>query len=101
VYGKVVTLLQTACEAGDLKTARSRNQSIHYELMLTPLQLDMHSARVNQRKMLEAASGLIEGGKLNIRVNQVLPLNQAEAAHRLIEGGHMSGKAVLEIAPGS
>jgi NADPH2:quinone reductase len=99
VYGKVVTLLQTACAAGDLKTARSRNQSIHYELMLTPMQLGMHAARIKQREMLEAASGLIEGGKLDIRVNQVLPLAQAEAAHRLVEGGHGTGKLVLEIAP--
>lgn len=99
VYGKVVTLLQTACEANDLKTARSRNQSIHYELMLTPLQLGMHNARVKQREMLEAASGLIEGGKLEIRVSQVLPLEQAAEAHRLIESGHTMGKVVLEIAP--
>jgi NADPH2:quinone reductase len=98
VYGSVVTLLQTACEAGDLKTARSRNQSIHYELMLTPMQLGMHTARVNQRKMLEAAGALIEAGKLKITVSRTLPLEQAAEAHRLIEGGHTTGKLVLEIS---
>ncbi|MBU0593567.1 MAG: zinc-dependent alcohol dehydrogenase family protein [Gammaproteobacteria bacterium] len=97
VYGRVVTLLQTACESGDLKTARSRNQSIHYELMLTPMQLSMHAARIRQREMLEAATSLIEAGKLKITVGRVLPLDQAAEAHRLIEEGHVSGKLVLEI----
>ncbi|PWB53417.1 MAG: alcohol dehydrogenase [Nitrosomonadales bacterium] len=97
VYGRVVTLLQTACEAGDLKTARSRNQSIHYELMLTPMQLGMHQARVNQREMLEAAVALAEAGKLKVTVSRTLPLDQVAEAHRLLEGGHVTGKVVLEI----
>ncbi|MDP2784170.1 MAG: zinc-dependent alcohol dehydrogenase family protein [Sulfurimicrobium sp.] len=97
VYGRVVTLLQTACEAADMKTARSRNQSIHYELMLTPMQLGMHEVRVKQREMLEAASALIEAGKLKVTVSRTLPLEQATEAHRLIEAGHVSGKVVLEI----
>lgn len=97
IYGRVVTLLQTACEVGDLKTARSRNQSIHYELMLTPMQLGMHAARIRQREMLEAATSLIEAGKLKITVGRVLPLEQAAEAHRLIEDGHVMGKLVLEV----
>lgn len=98
VYGRVVTLLQTACEAGDLKVARNRNQSIHYELMLTPMQLGMHAARVRQREMLEAATELVAAGKLKVTVSRTLPLEQAVEAHRLIEEGHTSGKLVLEIA---
>lgn len=97
VYGSVVALLMSTCEAGDMKTARIRNQSIHYELMLTPLQLGMHEARIAQRKMLEAAATMIEAGKLEIKVSQVLPLEQAAEAHRLVEGGHTTGKVVLEI----
>lgn len=99
VYGRVVTLLQTACEAGDLKIARSRNQSIHYELMLTPMQLDMHAARIRQREMLESATSLIEAGKLKVEVSRALPLDQAAEAHCLVENGHTSGKVVLEIVP--
>lgn len=97
IYGRVATLLQTACEAGDMKTARSRNQSIHYELMLTPMQLEMHQARVNQRKMLEAAAERVNAGKLTVRVDQMLPLEQAAEAHRRIEAGHMLGKLVLSL----
>ncbi len=97
VYGRVVTLLQTVCEAEDMKTARSRNQSIHYELMLTPMLLGMHQARVRQREMVEAAADLVAAGKLRVEVSRVLPLQQAQDAHRLIEAGHMSGKVVLEV----
>jgi NADPH2:quinone reductase len=97
VYGKVVTLLQSDCAAADIKLARARNQSIHYELMLTPMLLGLHEECVRQRKILEAGAKMIEGGQLEVLVSQILPLEQAVEAHRLIEAGHMTGKVVLEI----
>lgn len=97
VYGNVVTLLQTACEAEAVKLARLRNQAIHYELMLAPMYLGMHAARVSQRRILEEGARLIEQGKLKITVNRVLPLAEAAEAHRLIEAGHTTGKIVLRI----
>jgi NADPH2:quinone reductase len=98
VYGKIVTLLQTACEVDAIKTARLRNQSIVYELMLTPLVLGMHEARCAQRRILEEGAKLAEAGKLKITVNQIVPLDQAAEAHKLIESGHTVGKIVLQIA---
>jgi NADPH2:quinone reductase len=97
VYGKVVTLLQTACEADAIKTARLRNQSIIYELMLTPLVLGMHEARCAQRQILEEGAKLVEAGKLTVAVNQTLPLEKAAEGHRLIEAGHIAGKIVLQV----
>jgi NADPH2:quinone reductase len=97
VYGQVVTLLQTACDANAMKTARTRNQAIHYELMLTPQYLGMHAARVRQREILEAGAGLIEQGKLKVQVSEVLPLAAAAEAHRRIGEGHTLGKIVLRI----
>jgi len=97
VYGQVVTLLQTACDANAIKTARTRNQGIHYELMLTPMFLDMHAARVHQREILEEGASLIEQGKLKVQVSEVLPLAQAAEAHRRIGAGHTTGKIVLRI----
>ncbi|MBS4099586.1 MAG: zinc-dependent alcohol dehydrogenase family protein [Sulfuricella sp.] len=95
VYGKIVTLLQSECSAADLKLARTRNQSIHYELMLTPMLLGMHAARVAQRKMLEAAAQMVEAGRLEVVVGCTFPLEQAAEAHRLVEAGHLAGKIVL------
>jgi len=98
VYGQVVTLLQTACDANDIKTARTRNQGIHYELMLTPMFLGLHAARVHQREILEEGAQLIEAGKLKVQVSEVLPLTDAAEAHRRIGAGHTTGKIVLRIA---
>ena len=97
VYGQVVTLLQTACDANAIKTARTRNQGIHYELMLTPMFLGLHAARVHQREILEEGASLIEQGKLKVQVSEVLPLAQAAEAHRRIGAGHTTGKIVLRI----
>jgi len=97
VYGLVVTLLQSACDANAIKTARTRNQGIHYELMLAPMYLGLHAARVHQREILEEGAQLIEAGKLKVQVNEVLPLAAAAEAHRRIGAGHTTGKIVLQI----
>jgi len=97
VYGQVVTLLQTACDTNAMKTARTRNQGIHYELMLTPQSHGLHAARVHQREILEAGAQLIEEGKLTVHVSAVLPLAQAAEAHRLVGTGHSTGKIVLQM----
>lgn len=97
VYGQVVTLLQTTCDANAMKTARNRNQSIHYELMLTPLHLGLHDARVHQREILEEGARLIEQGKLKVHVSDVLPLAEVVEAHRRIGAGRTTGKIVLKI----
>lgn len=97
VYGRIVTLLQTDCSTGQVKLARLRNQSIHYELMLTPAYLGLHQARIAQTRILEAGARLIEAGRLMVEVSQAFPLDQAAEAHRLIEEGHTAGKIVLEI----
>lgn len=97
VYGKIVTLLQTECTAAQMKLARLRNQSIHYELMLTPSYLGLHEARIEQTRILEAGAQLVEAGKLKVKVSKTLPLEQAAEAHRLIEEGHTAGKVVLTI----
>ncbi|MDO9064360.1 MAG: zinc-dependent alcohol dehydrogenase family protein [Sulfuricella sp.] len=97
VYGRIVTLLQTDCTAGQVKLARLRSQSIHYELMLGPAYLGLHQARIAQTRILEAGARLIEAGNLKVEVSKIFPLKLAAEAHRLIEEGHTAGKVVLEI----
>ena len=97
VYGRIVTLLQSECAAADIKLARLRNQSIHFELMLTPMFLGLHEEGVRQRRILESGALMLEDGRLEILVTQTLPLEQAAQAHQLIENGHMSGKMVLTL----
>lgn len=98
VYGQVVTLLQTGCDADAMKAARTRNLGIHFELMLTPMFLGLHAARVHQREILEEGGRLIAAGKLRVHVSEVLPLAQAAEAHRRLAAGHRRGKLVLQVA---
>ncbi len=97
IYGKVVTLLEPPCDSDTIKTAKFRNLSLIYELMLTPMLQGMHEERIAQRKSLEEASRLVDEGKLQVKVGQVLPLSQVAEAHKLIGSGRTMGKIVLTI----
>jgi NADPH:quinone reductase-like Zn-dependent oxidoreductase len=48
-------------------------------------------------KQLAGIAALVESGALTPTVSLVLPLAQADAAHRQIETGHTRGKVVLQI----
>lgn len=98
VYGRVVSLLQNDCSPEQNKLARLRNLALVSELMLTPSVLGMHEERVHQRRILEEGARLIEADKLKVKVSHVLPLEQAAAAHAMIEEGHTTGKIVLSVA---
>lgn len=95
IYGRLVTILDLTCPEIALKSARLRNIHLIQELMLTPLYLQMHEARIAQRRMLEEATKWLEAGRLTVKVSQVLPLAQVAEAHRLIEAGSTLGKIVL------
>jgi NADPH2:quinone reductase len=97
IYGQVVSILQTACDAKDMGVARRRNLTLGYELMLTPMFLGLHEERVRQRKILEEGARLIQAKKLRVAVSHVLPLKEVATAHQLIETGHTLGKIVLSI----
>lgn len=97
VFGKVVTLLSTACDVQAINIARLRNLLIGYVQMTAPLYLGLHNARLAQTRILEKGARLIEDGKLRIKVNDVLPLAEAAEAHRRVEAGHTVGKIVLSI----
>jgi NADPH2:quinone reductase len=94
VYGHVVTLLDPGINV-TWKTARDRNLSIHFTLMLTPMLQDLPAARRHQGEILRRCARLVEDGKLAPRVDATLPLEDAAKAHRLIEDGHTQGKIVL------
>lgn len=96
VYGDVVTLLQPDSSV-DWKVAREKNLRVSFELMLTPMFLDLHAARLRQTKILEHGAALFDSGQLRVVVSEVLPLQEAARAHQLIEGGGVQGKIVLDM----
>jgi len=51
------------------------------------------------RALAERALAAVARGQLEVPITDVLPLEQAQQAHRLLEGRMTTGKLVLEIAP--
>ncbi|WON74488.1 MULTISPECIES: zinc-dependent alcohol dehydrogenase family protein [unclassified Nitrosospira] len=98
LYGRMVTLLSTTCEMAHTNTARLRNLSIGYVQVAAPLYFGLHSARLVQTRILEHCAILFEQGALKVHISEVLPLEQAADAHRIIEAGHAMGKIVLQIS---
>ncbi len=96
VYGHVVTLLDPGNDVS-WKSARSKNMSISFTLMLTPMLQDLPEARQHQGDILNQCAALITAGKLAPLVSRTLPLAEAAQAHELIEAGHVQGKIVLTI----
>ena len=97
LYGRLATLLSTACELPQINRARLRNIIVGYVQMTMPLYLGIHELRCAQTRILEQGAQMIDDGKLTVKVSTVLPLDEAAAAHRLVEAGHTTGKVVLRI----
>lgn len=94
--GDLVTLLQPGPDM-DWKEARLRNLRVSFELMLSPMVYGLFDAQQHQADILRRCGPLFDAGALRVHVAQTLPLEQAAAAHRLLEGGSMTGKLVLTI----
>ncbi len=95
-YGHVVTLLAPPDDA-DWKEARLRNQTVSFELMLTPMLHNLHRQRLHQAQILAWAGKLFDEGKLKVHIAEEYPLDEAAQAHRAIESGSTVGKIVLSI----
>jgi len=93
-YGNLVTLLDPG-SAVNWKEARNRNLRIGFELMLTPMLVDLPAARAHQGDILDRCAALCDAGELKVEVSATLPLAQAAEAHRRIETGHTRGKLAL------
>ncbi len=96
-YGDLVTLLEPPPDLS-WKEARNRNLRVGFVLMLTPMLRDLPETRAHQGDILDRCAELIDAGQLRIHVDRVLPLDQAAAAHRLVEGQGTMGKIVLDTS---
>lgn len=96
IYGDLVTLLQPSADM-NWKAARTRNLRFSLELMLTPMYLGLTTALEHQANILRCCAELFNSERLRIHLRQTFPLEEAAAAHRLLEQGGTTGKLALEI----
>lgn len=94
VYGDIVTILEPPANT-NWKIARNRNLRISLELMLTPMLQGLVEAQQDQAKILQQCARLIDEGNLKIHLSKTFPLQEAAAAHRMLETGSMTGKIAL------
>jgi len=97
VYGHVVTLDEVGISKVEAGTAKLRNLTLSYELMLTPMHFKMHSARIRQTALLAKAARLIDAGHIKVFVKNIFGLDEIDRAHQIIESGHSIGKTVIKI----
>lgn len=97
LYGRIATLLSTACALADVNAARMRNVRIGYVQMTAPSYLNDAEARAAQTRILETCGAAFDEGSLSILVSAALPLDRAADAHRIVEQGHTIGKVVLAV----
>ncbi len=95
-YGQMVTLLDPG-NALNTAQARNSNLSIAFTLMLTPALKDLAEALAHQGEILRLCGEWMSEGRLKVNVAQSFPLEQAAAAHRMIESGHTQGKLILRM----
>ncbi len=97
IYGDIVTILEPD-PTTNWKTARTRNQRISFELMLTPMLKGLITEQIAQAKILEQCARLIDEGRLKIHCDRVFPLAETAQAHRTLEQGGFIGKLAIAIS---
>ena len=95
-YGHMVTLLQPNNKI-DWSLARFKNLSLSFEVMLTPQLYNLKNKQIEQTRILEKITNLIDADNLKIHISEVMQLEDAAIAHKMIEDGHTTGKIVLNI----
>jgi NADPH:quinone reductase len=89
--GRLVNILTVSAD-GDIE--RDRNEAERRGFRKITFVIDFERARESMREI----TNLIDGGLVDVPLMDVLPLDKAACAHRMIETGHVRGKLVLKIA---
>ena len=95
-YGDIVTLLQPNADI-NWGEARKRNLRFAFELMLSPIMLELDCAKQHQCNILKQCAKLFEENKLHIEIAKIFDLKGAAVAHDFLEQQHPTGKVVLSV----
>jgi NADPH2:quinone reductase len=89
--GRLVSILTVTAD-GDIE--RDRKEAERRGFRKISFIIDFERARDSMREI----TNLIDGGLVRVPLVDVLPLEDAARAHRMIETGHVRGKLVLKVA---
>jgi NADPH2:quinone reductase len=78
-----------------VEATHSRNLRVSFAWMPAPSVYGWIEHRERQRGILEQAAAHFDAGELRVQVGATFPLAQAADAHRALEAGQVTGKAVL------
>jgi NADPH:quinone reductase-like Zn-dependent oxidoreductase len=81
-------------DAGTLATVRGWSGPTERDITVYPIRVFQSAARTD---ILERLRGWAEDGTITLRVAHTFPPTQAAAAHRMLEGGGVRGRIVLDF----
>jgi NADPH2:quinone reductase len=96
-YGDLVSNAETPIEGAALKLMQQHSLRVSFAWMPAPAVFGWDDQRIRQREILERVAGHFDAGELKIQVGATFPLERAADAHRALEAGQVTGKAVLTM----
>jgi NADPH:quinone reductase len=97
-YGDLVSNVESPWEDEAVNATHSRNLRVSFTWMPAPSVYGWPEQRERQRAILEQVATHFDAGDLRVRVGATYPLEQAAEAHRALEAGQVTGKAVLTMS---
>jgi len=91
--GNIMSYLSCLSRGARVAAVAGAPSDVPDGITVTPIRCEASSER------LSWLAALMNEGRLSVTVQQVFPLQDAAAAHRLLEGGHVRGKLVLSVGP--
>jgi len=96
-YGDLVSNVESPWEDEAITAMHNRNLRVSFTWMPAPLVFGWPEHRQRQREILEQAAIHFDAGDLRVEVGATFPLEDTAAAHRALEAGQITGKAVLTM----
>jgi NADPH2:quinone reductase len=94
-YGDLVSNVESPRVDSAVTATHHRNLRVSFTWMPAPQVFGWPEHRERQRAILERAARHFDAGELRVVVGATFSLEQATDAHRALEAGQVTGKAVL------
>jgi NADPH2:quinone reductase len=97
-YGDLVSNVESRWEDAAVTALQQRNLRVSFTWMPAPSVFGWPEQRERQRRILDQAATHFDSGDLHVVIGATYPLAEAAGAHRALEAGQVTGKAVLTMS---